>query len=49
MKQNFSFRIEPELLYELNEICENNPLYYKSALINQAVKEFPENNKEKLK
>ena len=49
MKQTFSFRIEEDLLDELNEICKNNPLYYKSGLINQAVKEFLENNKEKLK
>jgi metal-responsive CopG/Arc/MetJ family transcriptional regulator len=48
-KQPLSFRIEIELLNELNEICKKNPLYYKSALINQAVKEFLENNKEKLK
>lgn len=48
-KQPLSFRIETELLDQLNKICKNNPLYYKSGLINQAVKEFLENNKEKLK
>ena len=49
MKQTFSFRIEEELLRQLNKICLNNPLYSKSGLINQAVKEFLKNNKEKLK
>jgi metal-responsive CopG/Arc/MetJ family transcriptional regulator len=48
-KQPLSFRIETKLLDQLNEICKNNPLYYKSGLINQAVKEFLKNNKEKLK
>ena len=48
-KQPLSFRIETELLDQLNEICQSNPLYYKSALINQAVKEFLENHKKKLK
>ena len=48
-KQPLSFRIETELLDQLNEICKNNPLFYKSALINQAVKQFLKNNKEKFK
>lgn len=48
-KKSFLVRIETELLDKLNEICNQNSLYYKSGLINQAVKEFLENNKEKLK
>ena len=49
MKQKFSSRIDSDLLDELNKICEQNPLYYKSALINQAVKEFLENHKDEFK
>ena len=48
-KQSLLFRIETELLDEINRICKENSLYYKSGLINQAIKEFLENNKEKLK
>jgi metal-responsive CopG/Arc/MetJ family transcriptional regulator len=48
-KQPLSFRIETELLDQLNQICKNNSLYNKSGLINQAVKQFLKNNKEKLK
>lgn len=49
MKQRFSSRIEPELLDELNEICQKNPMYNKSSLIAQAVKEFLENHKDEFK
>jgi metal-responsive CopG/Arc/MetJ family transcriptional regulator len=48
-KKPFMLRIETELLDQLNEICNKNSLYYKSGLINQAIKEFLENNKEELK
>lgn len=48
-KKSLLFRIETELLEELNEICTKNSLYYKSGLINQAIREFLENNKQKLR
>ena len=48
-KQPFSFRIEEDLLDQLNTICSKNALYYKSGIINQAIKDFLKNNKEKLK
>ena len=44
-KQVLSFRIEKDLLDQLNEVCATNSLYNKSALINEAVKQFLKKNK----
>jgi metal-responsive CopG/Arc/MetJ family transcriptional regulator len=47
-KKHYTFKIELDLLEEIEKVCKKNPFIIRSGLINEAIKEYLKNNKHKF-
>ena len=47
-KKHYTFKIETDLLKQIEKICTENPYVMRSGFINAAIKEYLKNNKHKF-